>query len=123
MTRPEHSDATLARDVITPDEVWRNRMISFASESESEITALRPEETGLPMTIHISERSDYPTLIVDSQPGHHFAPSADSRAFAIGERTGVAEIDQWIQMNVEALQDYVMQRIDTVDLYKRLRKI
>lgn len=108
---------------MTDNDAWRNRMISFASEPESEITAMRPEETGLPMTIHISERHDYPTLIVDSQLGHHFTPSVGSKAFTIGERTGVIEVDQWIAMNVEVLQEYVTERIDSVDFYKRIRKI
>lgn len=100
---------------------WRERMVSFAREADSEFTALRPDETGLRMTVYASERADYPTLIVDSQQGTHFSPSPGSQAFKIGESTGDPDVDAWIGKNVEALRDYALGKIDTVDLYNRMR--
>lgn len=103
------------------DKAWRERMVSFAREPDSEFTALRPGETGLPMTVYASERSDYETLIVDSQPGLRFAPSADSQAFGIGEHTGDPDVDTWVKINIEVLRRYAKGQIDTIDFYRKLR--
>jgi hypothetical protein len=96
-------------------------MVSFARESDSEFTALQPDETGLRMTVYASERDDHPTLIVDSEPGPHFVPSAGSRAFEIGEPTGDPGVDAWVKENAETLRDYARGIIDSVDFYERMR--
>jgi hypothetical protein len=104
-------------------EEWRQRVLNLARDGQSEFTALLPTETGLPMTVYASERDDYLALIVDSQPGVHYAPSAGSRAYEIGDRTDDRIVDRWTSQNVQALRDYANGKFDTIEFYKRMRPI
>jgi hypothetical protein len=110
-------------DVITAGGgQWQEQMLACAREPQSEFTALRPTETGLPMTIYASERDDYIALIVDSCPGMHYSPSPGLKAHLIGERTGNAEVDRWVSLNAKVLREYARQKIGTPTFYKRMRR-
>jgi hypothetical protein len=111
------------RSLESSHEEWRQQVLTLAREGQSEFTALHPTETGLPMTVYASERDDYLALIVDSQRGVHYAPSAGSRAYEIGDRTDDRIVDRWASQNVEALRDYANGKFDTVEFYKRMRPI
>lgn len=102
---------------------WSEQVLAIARESQSDFTALRPSETGLSTTVYASERDDYPAVIIDSQPGMHFAPSPGSRAFKIGEPTEDAMVDRWLVMNRDVLRLYAGGEIDTRDFYQRMRPL
>ena len=104
-------------------EEWRQQVLDLARDAQSEVTALLPAETGLPMTVYASERDDYLALIVDSRPGVNYAPSAESLAYEIGDRTGDRIVDRWTAQNIEALRDHANGKFDTIEFYKRMRPI
>jgi hypothetical protein len=102
---------------------WREQMLAYAREADSEFTTLHPQETGLPVTLYASEVATHPTLIVDSTPGKRFRPSEGSKAYRIGEKTGDPLIDRWIAQNVAVLRAYSAGEIDTVAFHHRMQPV
>jgi hypothetical protein len=94
--------------------------VSYARQDDSGFTAVHPDESGVPVTIYVSEIASHPTFIVDDKAGVGFRPSDKSKAYRIGEMTGDLLVDDWIRQNVGILQAYSAGEIDSYQRPKPL---